>query len=357
MSDHGWKRHIVTPQLDEEAFVQRVLDDARVRRRAPWRVLAVAAALVTLVGGAVLFSFRATPLTAGPTFRAGPAALTVTLADRSVLTLEASGEAQLLSASPTEVVVQVLSGRASFSVFHDPRRSFRVVAGATEVVVRGTRFAVERVGASASVVVEEGTVEVRENGRWVAKLEASQRYPPASGGDDVTVEESPSPPPGPRAAPSPSKVRPTRASTPKPQPQAPPVLPAEVAPPPDAERLFEDARVERGLGHFAEAASLLEQLLARYPGSAQEGLAAFELARLRMDQLEAFESAIAPLKLAVSRLPSAPLREDAAARLVQLYGKLGQIQSCAAARSEYLLRFPRGIHRPSVELLCPPGSP
>jgi TolA-binding protein len=173
-----------------------------------------------------------------------------------------------------------------------------------------------------------------------APLRGDARVPPAPV-SSATVH-----PPG-RAQPGevPAATAPARAPA------------AERAEPPDAEHLFEAARVQRSLGQVAEAAALLETLLARFPGSAQEGLAAFELARLRMDQLGAPEAAVAPLTLAVSRLPSAALREDAAARLVQLDAKLGRIQACAEARSEYLQRFPRGIHRPSVELLCPPGSP
>lgn len=372
MTDPHWKDFIVTPDVHADAFVQRVLDDARAPRW-PRRAAVAAAALLVVLTGVGLGWNRAGSVAPGATLRAGSSNVTVTLSDQSTVTLSPRSEAQVLSVAKTEVVVQVTAGRAAFAIAHDPARSFRVVAGSTEVVVRGTRFAVERVGDSAIVVVEEGKVEVREKGRWVMNLEAAQRYPPAlepadaappSAADPVAPQpnsESPAPA-EPVAAPPPHLVTPARphlrANGPSAATPAVPVSAPAVTPPPlDAEQLFEAVRAERHAGHYAKAAELLQTLLSHFPGSAQEGLAAFELARLRMDQLGDVDGAIGPLQVALRSLPSLPLKEDAAARLVQAYRDTRRLQACETARSEYLAHFPRGIHRPSVELLCPPVSP
>jgi transmembrane sensor len=60
-----------------------------------------------------------------------------------------------------ERVVEIENGQAMFTVAHDDRRRFRVVAGQAEVVAIGTRFDVRRAGEMTEVTVVEGRVDVR----------------------------------------------------------------------------------------------------------------------------------------------------------------------------------------------------
>lgn len=381
MSEPSLKSYIVTPEVNEEAFVARLFEEMPQRSRGPtW--FAAAAAVVLLAGASALVWSRSNhQLAPGTTVQTQGSDVTVALgADGSTFTLDPKSQAQLVAIAPNDVVVQLVTGRAKFKVSHNPSRSFRVLAGTTEVRVHGTQFAVERVGDSAIVVVTEGIVEVREHGKWVMNLEASQRYPgPIASSDatgsqaaalepelelDLGAPDAVEPTEGPERMPG-VKVRnkthrsSSRGTAPKgPAVAAPADEPLEATPPVlNAEQLFDEVRQVRREGNYAKAATMLSTLLTRFPGSAQEGLAAFELARLRMDQLGDTEGAIAPLMLAQTKLPSAPLREDAAARLVKAYQSTKRMQACEEARSEYLQRFPSGIHRPTVELLCPPASP
>ncbi len=389
----SYKAYIVTPEVNEDAFVQRLFDaapTARTRPRLQWA--AAAAVLMMVASGALLLWSRAhRPLAPGASMRADDRPVTVALgADGSSFTLDEKSQAQLVALGPTDVVVELTKGRANFAVAHNPARSFRVLAGTTEVRVHGTRFAVERVGDSAVVVVTEGKVEVRERGQWVMNLEASQRYTgPAAAGETARADEADlnnegraapdvvddtepatddfdlSPKDVPSASP-PRPKHPVRRSTAKagtarggatgPATVAS-VSPSDTRPPStvdEAEQLFEQVREERRQAHYAKAASLLGVFLERYSNNEQAGLAAFELARLRMDQLNDVAGAIAPLEMAQKKLPG-QWREDAAARLVKAYQQTGRFDQCAAARSEYLQRFSSGIHRSTVESLCPPS--
>jgi hypothetical protein len=50
--------------------------------------------------------------------------------------------------------------------------------------------------------------------------------------------------------------------------------------------------------------------------------------------------------------PESPLREDAEARRVEALSRTGDHAGCAAARSAYLVRWPKGTYRRTVELYC-----
>lgn len=380
MGDNSLKSYIVTPEVNEDAFVSRLFEELPSRSRWPTRLAAAAAILIVAGTGVAVWSRSTHTLAPGTTVKTASTEVTVALGtDGSTFTLDPKSQAQLVAIAPADVVIQLVNGRASFKVSHNPARSFRVVAGTTEVRVHGTQFAVERVGESAIVSVTEGVVEVREHGQFVMNLTASQKYTSGVGSGDsagpvvaqaapldavepeneLDVSENQDPAPSDVAKP-PKRHQSTHRSTTrgggapsKGAVQAAPDEDAKAAP--TADQLFDEVREERRLGHYAKAATMLSELLAKHPNSAQEGLAAFELGRLRMDQLNDVEGAIAPLVLAQTKLPSAPLREDVAARLVRAYQVTKRISACEEARSEYLQRFPSGIHRPTVELLCPPA--
>ncbi len=81
------------------------------------------------------------------------------LADNSVLHLD-SDSAVTVRYSKQERLVALSAGQAYFEVTHQPNRTFRVVAGAAEIIDVGTRFDVRLDQGSTVVTVVEGQVNV-----------------------------------------------------------------------------------------------------------------------------------------------------------------------------------------------------
>jgi transmembrane sensor len=85
----------------------------------------------------------------------------ITLPDGSQLSLDSATRVQVtLYRSHRDT--RLLQGQALFSVAHDSRRPFHVLAGTRRVTVLGTRFSVRQVGRSYQVAVAEGRVQVRQ---------------------------------------------------------------------------------------------------------------------------------------------------------------------------------------------------
>jgi TolA-binding protein len=119
-----------------------------------------------------------------------------------------------------------------------------------------------------------------------------------------------------------------------------------------AKDLFEQAEAYRLEGHPREAAAALDRLRRSFPRDPRAGLASFELGRLRMDQLGDPAGALNAFSDAMRLDPSARFREDAQARVVQLYASLGQSERCLKAQAEYQSRYPNGSHAKSVAGSC-----
>ena len=117
--------------------------------------------------------------------------------------------------------------------------------------------------------------------------------------------------------------------------------------------LLERARVAAQSGREREAASTYEALLRDHPRDARAGLAAFELARLRMDRLGDPRGALRPLRIAITRGLRASYREDAMARLTEAYLATDNTQACQDARRRYLRAYPSGVHAAQVRARCP----
>jgi transmembrane sensor len=134
-----------------------------------WR-LAVAAVLAVVIGGFLWWSTErpapqhyATPHGEQHTWR---------LADNSLLHLN-TNTAITVRYSRNERLVEIDRGQALFVVTHDPRRPFRVVAGATDVVAVGTQFDVYRQADLTVVTVVEGQVSVGSGGTRNPRLEVN----------------------------------------------------------------------------------------------------------------------------------------------------------------------------------------
>ena len=120
----------------------------------------------------------------------------------------------------------------------------------------------------------------------------------------------------------------------------------------DARELFEQARSLWRGGRIRDAADAYQALLSAHPRDPRAGLAAFELGRLRMDQLGDMPGAVQALERAVALAPGSEFREDAMARLVAATAGAHDLTGCARARDQYLAEYPAGVHRRTVAAAC-----
>lgn len=308
------------------------------------RVFLALAAAAAIAGPAVWWA-RSSPSSTQPVAAAAPA---LRFADGSRADLSPGARIEIEQDAPAAVTVKLLAGRGDFVVTHDAARPFVVRAGPVEVRVVGTRFSVDRDReAQVRVSVQEGVVEVR-SGRPgdLRRLAAGETL--TVGGEEAAA---PAVSTAPEASSAPAVMAaaaaPSAAATPAPSPPAAdPQAAAE-----DARQIFERAAEARRRGDARGAAELYQQLLTRYPRDGRAGVAAFDLARLRMDSLGDLAGALPLLERAAQGGGS--FREDALARLVRAYQSTGSVKGCQRARAAYLAGFPRGVHAAAVSASCP----
>jgi TolA-binding protein len=229
--------------------------------------------------------------------------------------------------------------------------------------VVGTRFSVATSnvdgGSKVTVAVERGVVEADSApGAEPIRIRAGETW--------STIQPAESAPGKPEAAPAPSTAAAASADVaekaegdtpvgaergPAPAPATPHVPKSE----PTAQELFESANAARQAGDARGAAASFDALLRRFPSDARAGLAAFELGRLRMDQLGDVPGAVVALRRAAATAPSSAFREDALARLVRAYGTLGDVEACERTRTTYLASYHAGVHASAVRKACGNG--
>ncbi|WP_456026585.1 FecR family protein [Pseudomonas capeferrum] len=153
-----WSAADLLPKARLQALCEAPVE--RPRRRAVVRY-AVAASVVAIALGLGLFSGldQPTPYSAQFSTRVGEHRQ-VALPDGSVMDLN-SRSVVAVHYEKGRRGVEIKQGEAMFSVEHDTRRPFIVVAGAGQVTVTGTRFDVRRDDDQTRVVVEAGTVKVQ----------------------------------------------------------------------------------------------------------------------------------------------------------------------------------------------------
>lgn len=317
------------------------------------------ASAVAIAFAAMLVVWVTTPGTeARPSLLEGAAletagdGMAVDLNDGSILTLAPRSRVALEETGAREVRLTLERGAVVCEVEPDKKRAFVVQAGGVSVRVVGTVFRVARqsdkAGEFVGVDVERGVVEVTSEDGSVRRLAAGESWSrrDAPVGDEVEVaaledaavenaEESP--------AADVVSHEPSEAHD-----DAGPRRDDAAA---DQGEAFEQAMRARRAGRTAEAASLLSDFVHRFPSDGRAGVAAFELGRLRMDQLGDLEGAARVLDVAVRR-GAGGLQDDALARLVRARAALGQTSDCRKARAEYLENFPTGVHIDQVKQLC-----
>lgn len=202
-------------------------------------LLAAALALVVLVKPTLSQRLQHPPLprASGPSSLAGRVfdgeerAQQLVLPDGSTVVIEAATRLVIVDATEASVRLRLDHGRITCDVTPRPERPFVVLAGDTEVRVKGTRFSVgaqatDDAGPSLEVHVERGIVEVGDGrGVRVAELRAGETWmkdPPEEAHNAVEPwpsAPSATTPPPPRAAP-PRPPRPSSGAPTRPMGQA-----------------------------------------------------------------------------------------------------------------------------------------
>lgn len=343
-------RH-VTPKLDEARLArQRDAIAARIdsRKRARWLLLlapVVCAAAVVLL----LLSFRGSresSATVGTVVQAPSGEpLSMTLLDGSHVVLDPAAQLSLMSLLPRDIRLELNRGGIDLDVTHQEDRAFVVVAAGYEVRVLGTRFAVRLLPAGEEPTLEvkvlRGRVRVTRIGEPadLRVLGAGETWSTALG-PISKVDEPPSTLPAVGAEPPPSA-----------SPSA-----SVAAPPPSArigaKELWSQAEAARASKRFRDEALALDTLRLRHRSDPRAGLAAFELGRLRQDTLHDPAGAAEAFGDAIVLAPSGPFREDAEARRIEALDTAGRRDQCSEAKAAFLARYPAGIHRQRVSVMC-----
>jgi hypothetical protein len=353
----------VNPDLPQERVdrMWRAIAAPRPRSGAPRITFALAAVAGIVAAGAGLYRAHEGAVGGPPLLARGdvvdsPSGSTLTLPDGSSLTVGQTTKLSVADASPSRVRLELSRGTVTCDVTHVEGRSFEVAVGDFEVRVRGTRFAVTaREGRlpgqqpSVEVRVERGRVEVARDhdadGPLIASLGPGQSWsqvdieaiapaPPAPG-----ATEAPPPAPGP-----PAGAGAHRAGRPH---VAPPARDVETAV--DLLRRANEARVATRLG---EAAGLYDRLREEYPEDARAGLASFELARIRLENLSDAQGALEALRFAKVNGHGGFAADDAEAMEIDALDRLGQGAECRRARDAFVARRASSPHLARVLRAC-----
>lgn len=342
------RAHYMQPDVPEERAnrlwegIVRGGHARRARRRT--RALGVAAGLVTAAVALVFLvrsshsqrpplSLASTPNLAGMVFDGDERSQQLVLPDGSTVAIEAATRLVIIDATQAAVRLRLDRGRITCDVTPRPERSFIVLVGENEVVVKGTRFSVgahqaDDAGASLEVHVERGLVEVGDgHGVRLAVLRAGETWM------KDPLEEA-------HDAADPSRPGPTI-------PPAP-----HTAPPETAQMLFRRADATHSAGQLEEAAALFDQLRRRFPNDSHAGLAAFEAGRLRLDSLNDPRGAADSFGFAMGHTDGA-FREDAEANRVEALARTGDLTACRAARDSFVKHYPDRPRTASISARCP----
>jgi tetratricopeptide (TPR) repeat protein len=324
-------------------------------RRFVVRGAAVLVVVVAVAAAMIVFGRLRDPNFAGSPFHqaaletAGDA-LVVDLHDGSRIELDARTRVEVLESIEENLSMRLRRGKVACDLVPKPGRRFTLFASSVEVRVTGTRFSVELApnGERVEVTVERGSVEVTSplSAEPKRRLTAGERW---------SIDLRPGEPAAAASPVAPEPFAEPKGVEPTPEASDRPSDGADAAATPGARELFDLGNAARRAGDNAGAARAYETLLAKHAHDPRAGLAAFELGRLRLGPLGDARGAVQAFRRAIKLAPGAGFREDAMARLVDAYARLGERVACRSARDAYLAEFPSGVHRGSVALKC--GAP
>lgn len=356
----------VNPDLPQERVdrMWRAIEAPRRRAVPPRLALVAVAALVIVAAGIRPYKGRQVPAGGTPSLARGdvidaPAGSSVTLPDGSSLSFGASTKLSVADASSTRVRLELERGTVTCDVTHVDGRSFEVAVGDIVVSVRGTRFSVlARDGhlpngkAAVEVRVERGRVEVARDDdgdrRTIASLgpgqswsqeevEPDPRAPTSEGGPAHRTESATA-----RAAqPASPGHRGGRMSAAGSEPLAD--SPAD---------LLKRANGARVAARPDEAARFYNRIREEYPEDARAGLAAFELARIRLDDLSDPAGALEALRFAEAHGHGGFMAEDAEALEIDAFDRLGKKADCRSARAAFVVSHATSPHLARVLRAC-----
>lgn len=369
------------PRWDAERTEIALLGLGRKRRRR--RVVRGGLATLALGAAAFLLAGRATPPSLAPkqvatlgatSLAPAPARVPVPCAlklnDGSTVACDdASTEVRLSEQTPRQITVDLVSGRAHFSVSERRDRVFRVRAGEVSVLVLGTVFSVDRSGERVRVSVHRGVVLV-DRGQDERLLSA---------GEEESFSPQ-APPPGAPAALDTETSRVVAVATAK--PRRPSRKLRDAAPDAtatqadglwrrlalagamreayellrtvqvknDPEDLLLAADAARRSGHPEGAVTYLDRLVREHPQDHRAALAAFTLGRLLLGAGRAAEAAQAFAR-ARSSAPGGVLAEDALAREVESWAAAGERARARTAAEQYVSSYANGRRLEAVKRL------
>jgi len=233
------------------------------------------------------------------------------------------------------------AGGARFSVPHDARRPFVVVARDVFIEDLGTTFSVQYVGPDRlKIAVDEGRVRVHGNGTDTQ----------ISAGASLEVPLSPLPEVA-RKTPHPTTSVATawrplaeRGQYEEAQTALRKAGPSAVRD--DTADLLLAADAARLSGHPAEAVPYLQRVLHGHARDPRAGLAAFTLGRVLLDELGRPREAIEAF--AFARSAGGPLAEDALAREVEAVSRAGETTRSRDLAELYLRLYPNGRRAKAV---------
>ena len=287
---------------------------------------------------------------------------TYVFSDASELVTSDETTVDVLESRSRRVRLALRSGEARFSVTPGGSRRWEVVTGGVTVEVVGTVFHVRRRAGRVRVAVERGSVLVHGPTviDRVQRLEAGEsltvadsdrgtaaRRDESSFGRSERHDEASS------LDPEESKIGATSIDLPA--EEEAPALTADSDNPSndvhDAGRvttLLHRADALRLAGRPEEAARALEEVVQQHSGDSRAALAAYSVARLRLEVLRQPVRAARDFERSLELGLDDPLREAALAGRVESFGQAGREPQARSAAARYLERYPNGRYREQV---------
>jgi hypothetical protein len=281
------------------------------------------------------------------------------LPDGSSLTVGESTKLTVADASATRVRLELERGTVTCDVTHVDGRSFEVAVGDIVVSVRGTRFAVTaRDGhltngkPSVDVRVERGSVEIARDDdgdrRVMALLGPGQSWSQ----EDVDPEpRAPAPPEAPTRGIESWAARAAKVAVPAHRGGRGPSAGTDHAAESPAD-LLKRANEARVGSRPDEAARFYDRIRAEYPEDARAGLASFELARIRLDNLSDPAGALEALRFAEAHGHGGFMAEDAEALEIDAFDRLGRKAECRRARAAFVASHASSPHLARILRAC-----
>jgi hypothetical protein len=247
--------------------------------------------------------------------RASPPAET---AETSTVTLPDGGHVRLQPGARIELLedgVVQSSGRARYMVAREPTRPLEIVLDKVSLRVAAAVFEAAIDVHHVDLIVLEGRVELREDGRWVVLEHGGEAHIPREPHVPLAPDE--------------------------PEHEKPRTAEIEI---PSAAELMQRVDQARSEGRLDDATVDLRTLVEQHGQSTHVGAALFTLAQLESKRGR-HQAAAAAFAEHSRRFPNDPLSEDALAGAATQSVLAGAANHAREFAQEYLERFPGGIHQ------------